>query len=240
MKKIFSTILFSLALPALDVSAQSATSVPFENIENMENCYQFSLFEVPEYERKEGKPFLNDQMVIGDKDAYLTLQNTIISNTSCKIIFPPVDFSKNTLLLNYATGNCAWKAFERNVTRNEKKKEIIYSVKAIEGTYSCSGPGHQSLNLISIPKPPKDFKIKLLPLSDNSGFRSYSCKDGKMVARDWWGKYTNLPPAPRNGDKTHIEMIDMNCAGKPIGEFLSPEVIKLFHQYGWNPENPEK
>jgi hypothetical protein len=44
--------------------------------------------------------------------------------------FNPIDFSKYTVLGNYATGEC-WAVFDRHVTKNIKQQKYIYKINVI-------------------------------------------------------------------------------------------------------------
>ena len=85
-------------------------------------------------------------------------------NMACKsVMFPSIDFSQNTLLGNWTGGSCAAFGFKRTISKDSEKKEILYSIKVQERDIACRGRGLQSLNMVTIPKLPKGYKVTFEP-----------------------------------------------------------------------------
>lgn len=72
-----------------------------------------------------------------------------------------INFEENTILGFYMSGGGCSVDVQKNVTRNDSKKEIFYKVE-----FNESGPcdlGFRSLNLIIVPKIPEDYQIFFNP-----------------------------------------------------------------------------
>lgn len=196
MKKLCArliVILITLICISCFSYAENMEPVPFDQVDIQERCYVLlGLINTPQFERDKGKPFLEDKLVINDQVAYREFQVTASKarNMACKEAhFPSIDFSQKTLLGNWVSGSCAATGFEKEVSKDTKKKEITYRVKVKARNISCSGPGLHSMNLITVPKISKDYKVIFEPApSDHREFRIYRFENGKEVARDWWGK----------------------------------------------------
>lgn len=195
--------------------AQERTQVKFEDVDFHESCFILSLLvETPQYERVKGKPYLDEDLLIDTDSAYQDFQKTSgnARNKVCsRVDFPQVDFSQKTLLGKWASGSCAARGFEKTVIKDDAKKEIVYSVKVLERNMACSGPGLESMNLVAIPKIPKNYKVIFLPAANKNGYQSYSCENGKMIAKDWNGNIVeprNTPP-PGGG----VFGVQMDCGG---------------------------
>ncbi|MFN5763027.1 MAG: hypothetical protein ACK470_01140, partial [Pseudanabaena sp.] len=177
-------------------------SITFENIDIQERCFILSsLIDTPEFKRREGESFLEEKLVIDDQQAYEEFQKKISKarNMACKsVTFPSINFSQNTLLGNWAHGSCAAFGFKRTVSKDSEKRDILYSIKVQERDIACRGPGLKSLNMVTIPKLPKGYKVTFEPKTDHSGYQTLSLENGKTVARDWWGnivpRRTSPPP----------------------------------------------
>ena len=184
----------------LGVTAQDRVSITFENTDIQERCFGLSsLIYTPEFKRREGKSFLEEKLVIDDQQAYEEFQKKISKarNMACKsVTFPSINFSQNTLLGNWAHGSCAAFGFKRTVSKDSEKRDILYSIKVQERDIACRGPGLKSLNMVTIPKLPKGYKVTFEPKTDHSGYQTYSLENGKMVARDWWGNIVRRRTSP--------------------------------------------
>ncbi len=213
--KISSASLWLFAAMLIVVSKSHAggrVPVAFEAADIPEHCFIFSLLiDTPEFRRREGKPFLDEKIVIDNQRAYEEFQRTVtpVRNAACKEVnFPSIDFSRKTLLGNWASGSCAAVGFQRTVVKDSEKKELVYSVKVQERAISCTKGGLQSLNLITIRKIPSGYKVRFEPATDHSMFQTYSLESGKTVARDWWG---NIVPRrtqpPPGGGIYNVEII---------------------------------
>jgi hypothetical protein len=199
---------------------------------NKSFCFDWEfLVNVPQYERSQGKPYLDDELVIDSQESYLNFQKKSIparTQACTNVDFPPIDFSQRTLIAKYASGSCAGMGFKREVLKDNIKKEIIYSVKAIERNIACSGPGLESMNLITIPKVPKDYKVVFSPSFDTSGYQSYTCKNGKMIARDWNGNIVSPRNSPPPGGG--VFGVQMDCGNDKMDalqeRWKNPELKK--------------
>src|SRR3989338_5392320 len=195
--------------------AQEQIPVTFEDVNIDGHCFVWgTLVNVPQYERDRGEPFLEDEIIIDTEKAYIEFQEKSQNarNMACADVhFPPVDFFQKTLLVKSAMGSCAATGFKKQVLKDDRNKKIIYKVNAIErGMMACSGPGLDSMNIITIPKIPKDYTVEFVPLSNKNDYQSYHCENGKMVARDWYGDIVepkNTPP-PGGG----VFGVKMNCS----------------------------
>lgn len=207
MKKVFATsIVIFEALICLSCRcyAESKSPTTFDEVDMQEGCYILStLIDTPQFERDQGKSFLEDKLIIEDQATYSNFQKTASKarNVACKeVLFPSIDFSQKTLLGNWVSGSCAASGFERSVFKDTEKKEIIYSVRIKERNIACSGPGLYSINLIAIPKVPKGYKVIFKPApDDHSGYQIYSYENGKTVARDWHGNIVAPRKSPPPG-----------------------------------------
>ena len=72
--------------------------------------------------------------------------------------YVPIDFSRKTLLVQYASGSCG-AFFPRRVEQQKGSKEIKYTV-AVKSRTCLSGPPRQSLNAVIIPKIASDSIVK--------------------------------------------------------------------------------
>jgi len=75
------------------------------------------------------------------------------------VTYSPIDFSQYTLLGKYAEGHCM-AFFDRNVTKNIKKKKYIYTIRVI----ACGGcmVYAPSMNWVLIPKIEDDFSVEFV------------------------------------------------------------------------------
>jgi hypothetical protein len=233
MKKfmLVSPVIF-IALSAIWVVqfsfAQEKIPLKFEEI-NMDYCSGLGfLINTPQYERAQGKPYLEPEWVIDSDSQYTDLQNKI--NKECpNIHLPAIDFSQKTLLGKWAEGSCASRGFKRVVLRDDAKKEIVYSVQPIEERMACSGPGLESMGLIAIPKKSNDYKVVFLPHFDTSGYQSFFCENGKTMARDWNGKTVEVKNTPPPGGG--IFGVELDCGGDML-EKLPLDAKKLMVESG--------
>ncbi|MDP2653188.1 MAG: hypothetical protein Q8Q08_04055 [Candidatus Omnitrophota bacterium] len=201
--------------------AQEKIPVKFEEVDIQESCFVLEiLVNTPQFERNKGKPYLEEELVIDTDGAYDEFQKTISNarNMACKNVnFPAVDFSSKTLLGKLAGGSCAARDFKKEVYRDDAKKEIVYSVQVIErhdpnvAYFKCAPV--DSINLIAIPKIPKDYKVVFIPPSPDKSksYRSFGCEDGKMVTRDWNGNIVEPSQAPPPGGG--VFGVQMDCGG---------------------------
>jgi len=199
-----SLIIIGILMTVPTQSAEDKLPINFEVVDIQERCFiLYSLINTPEFKRRKGASFLEEKLVIDNQSAYDEFQKKISKARymACKdVAFPSVDFSQKVLLGNWASGSCAAYGFKREVSQDPRKREIIYSIEVQERRdIRCFGRGLHSMNLISIPKIPKDYKITFKPLQDDHrGFQTYSFENGKTVARDWWGnivpRRTSPPP----------------------------------------------
>ncbi len=123
------------------------------------NCFTFDNYVRPgNYHTLQSESILPDipsNLLIQDEDSYEKLLQ--YRRTPCTRPLPAVDFSTKTVLGSYVTGYCG--AFsEKSFRRNDKEKTVIFSIVKKENTCR-SGKGRWSMNLISVPKIPSDYKI---------------------------------------------------------------------------------
>jgi hypothetical protein len=152
------TAYFLLAASAAGARANEA--LPFEELGG-DQCFMFSQL-VPK--KLEGDHYVNQplELVINDEEHYRKLFDPKIvrcPNVDRSTAIPKVDFSKKTVLGLWSPGSCAVTGFRKKVLRDDIQKTIIYSVAVVAGTFACSGPGHDSLNLIAIPQIPPGYKV---------------------------------------------------------------------------------
>lgn len=71
-------------------------------------------------------------------------------------IFDAIDFTQYTLLGKYASGGCRV-VFERNVTRNDSQKNVLYDITV----HQCGDCQiyHGEMNWVLIPKIPDDYTV---------------------------------------------------------------------------------
>lgn len=97
-------------------------------------------------------------LLIQDEDSYKQLVQ--YQRPSCTDRLPVIDFSKETILGNYVSGNCG-SFFEKNIQRNTTNKTVTFTIKKKQQTCR-SGPPRWSMNLVSISKIPKDYTVKFI------------------------------------------------------------------------------
>lgn len=172
--------------------------VAFEEVSIDDYCFPFKFYVgVPEYERKAGKQYIDEELVIqNDAEYNKLLEFRRRTNENCENIqsetyknqcyfdksceqkpLPAVDFSSKTLLGKYTHGSCAATEFEKSLSQDTESKTYLYSIKTKERFLAhCSGSGLQSMNFITVPKISADYIIKFEPLV---GQRKYYVSDGK-------------------------------------------------------------
>jgi hypothetical protein len=143
-------------------NASASENVPFEDLGG-DQCFMFSAL-VPTRPADNFSVELPLKLVINSEEGYKKLFGPEIVRESCANVdpskrIPKVDFSTKTVLGLWSEGSCAATGFEKKVLKDDRLKQIIYSVSVIESQLSCSGPGRESLNLIAIPKVPPGYKI---------------------------------------------------------------------------------
>jgi len=149
-------------MAGLACGAAASENVPFEVLGG-DRCYMFSQLVTT---RAVGNNIVEMplELVINNVADYRKLFDPQMVRQSCANVdpsnrVPGVDFAKKTVLGLWGEGSCAATGFERKVLRDDIQKSITYSVTVLESQLSCSGPGLESLNLITIPKVPVGYKI---------------------------------------------------------------------------------
>jgi hypothetical protein len=141
-------------------TSSASDDVPFELLRD-DQCFMFSQL-VPTRVEGNRTVRLPLELVINDEEHFRKLFDPQIvrcPDVDMSTAIPKVDFSKKTVLGLWSPGSCATTGFRRRVLRDDIQKTIIYSVAVVAGTFACSGPGHDSLNLIAIPQMPPGYKV---------------------------------------------------------------------------------
>ncbi|MBD2699086.1 hypothetical protein IC229_00440 [Spirosoma sp. BT702] len=139
----------------------SASYPQLTNAADKWNCYEPALFSV---NLKAGR---NNIVIDNDSSfrAYFDYKNYYDStrfdrNFSClNYQLEPVNFSKYSLLGNYAAGGCDV-AFTRTVERDDMAKKYIYTVKVREAG-ACKKLEY-SMNWVLVPKLPMGYTVEFL------------------------------------------------------------------------------
>jgi hypothetical protein len=151
-----------LSLLGVNAVHAFAAEIPFRDL-GADRCFMFSA--LLSYKTEGGNATeLPLELVINNNDDYKKLFDPKIMRQSCAGVdpseaIPKVDFSKQSVLGLWASGSCAAKDFTKSVWRDDTHRQIIYSVRVIEAAVRCQGPGHESLNLIAIPKIPEGYSV---------------------------------------------------------------------------------
>lgn len=122
----------------------------------------------------------SDEIIINNYEQYKSLFQIIHSKWCENLTMPSIDFSQKTLLGKYASGSCG-ASFEKNVIRDDSKKEYKYRIYVKE-SFCISGPPQESMNYILVPKVPDDYKVVFeVKGAKNTGKIEILTKPGERV-----------------------------------------------------------
>jgi hypothetical protein len=129
-----------------------------------DQCFMFSLL-VPQRHEGNHMVTLPFHVIIDDESAYRKLFEPKILRKDCAAVdltalVPKVNFANETVLGLWMSGTCSDTGFQREVTRDESRRVVRYSVATINGPQqACMGPGPESLNLMAVPKIQAGYRI---------------------------------------------------------------------------------
>lgn len=201
------------------------SNVSFEEVKIDESyCFPFRFYVgVPEFERRVGKIGLDGELIIStDADYKRLLQYRRSDENKCRNEnLPAIDFTQKILLGKFANAPCRSTKFIKTVVRDDASKTITYSVSDNRPWFSmCSGSGAASMNLITIPKIPPDYRIMFEPLIDPSSGRWYYGTDKGWVEKDTYGNELRVIPYRDCFTKAELKLFQENNIGiqsdKPV------------------------
>lgn len=165
MKASLTILLFALLVIVMVyvsltiINQRSVSHVSFDHVVFNDYCYPFA--QIATFEHFPDSQKIDTQFVINNDDEYQTLlQYRKAQDQACaQISLPTIDFSKNTLLGQYTSGNCGTTDFKRFLYRHNKQKTYIFLVERVDTIRKCSGPAGKSMNWIVTPKIPDDYEV---------------------------------------------------------------------------------
>ena len=155
-------VLICLLITGQTTTACATENVPFEELGG-DQCFMFS--QLLQYQRQGNQAVeLPLELVINNEADYRKLFDPQIMRQSCANVslseaIPTVDFSTRTVLAFWNSGSCAATGFKKRVSRDDSQKVITYFVTVTHAEIACRGPGHESLNLVAIPKIEAGYKV---------------------------------------------------------------------------------
>jgi hypothetical protein len=96
-----------------------------------------------------------EHIIRADSQNVLNLKVRFNNDTT----YLPIDFNQYTVLGKYASGGCAV-VFERNVSRNDAEKRVIYKIKVHECGDCLVHVGY--VQWVLVPKIPDDYTVSFV------------------------------------------------------------------------------
>ncbi len=163
MKTIFIALLFVTIVAVSACTSvplyQTATKVPYEEI-SLRCVYTGGKYEKVINTKEEYQQILDQKLIDQQREEYRRI-NTRPDPTffGCvDYVLPPIDFSQRTLLGNGWGGVGCKQKVEKQVLRDNEKKEYIFTINA--ATCGMCEMVLGSYEWVSVPKIPSDYTIK--------------------------------------------------------------------------------